>query len=117
LLRGPEEIAEGDTVHLYPQNKQASKNVHRLLAVKVGKDPKAHWPMVVVIWSEHGTDLWELVHRDNIRKHPTSTLSASAEKKHGDTVGDAGGGMAKWSKRGIMSGKPPPEIDGQESLF
>lgn len=117
MLREPGEIAEGDTVHLYPQNKQASTNVHRLLAVKVGKDPKAHWPMVLVIWNERGTDLWELVHRDNIRKHPNSAMSASAEKKQGDTTGDGGGGMSKWSKRGIMTGTPPPEIEGQEALF
>jgi hypothetical protein len=118
LLRDPEEVAEGDTVHLYPQTKQASTNVHRLLQVKIGKPPKAHWPMVLVVWTERGTSLWEMVHRDNIRKHPATAVSASVDKKQGDSANDGGGGgMSKWVKRGIMPGKPKPELDGQEPLF
>jgi hypothetical protein len=120
VLRDPTEIAEGDTVYLYPQTKQASTNCHRQLTVQVGKKPEAHWPMVMCVWREHGTDFWEMVHRDNIRKKPASTTSASAEKRAGDSVGGTageGGGMAKWAKQGVLPGKPQPEIEGQGALF
>ena len=117
MLRDPTEIAEGDTVYLYPQTKHASTNCFRLLTVKVGKKPEAHWPMVLVIWAEDGKDFWELVHRDNIRKRPASTQSVAAEKQGGDTVGDGGGAMSKWSKRGVMTGPKAPEIEGQDTLW
>ena len=117
MLRDPAELAEGDTAYLYPQTRQASTNCHRMLRVKIIKPPKTHWPMVVVSWSQDGTDLWELVHKDNIRKHPASTMSASAEKKDGDTVGDGGGGMAKWKPK-VMPGKKKAEpTEGQETLW
>jgi hypothetical protein len=119
VLKDPEEIQVGRIVHLYPQTKQASQNVHKQLAVSVMKDPRAHWPMVVVGWKEDGVDKWELVHRDNIRLKRASSITTREEKRAGDTTGNSGeGGMAKWArKRAIMPGTPPPPIEGQMELF
>lgn len=116
MLSAPEEIEEGQTVHLYPQNKQASRNVHRMLAVTVLKDPKAHWPMVVVGWTEGGRDYWELVHRDNIRKKATGAVTTKQEKGEGDTVGSAGSRRPN-RVRVMPSAKKYEPTDGQETLF
>jgi hypothetical protein len=116
MLRDPSEVEEGQVVWLYPQTKQASTNCHKQLRVKIAKKPTAHWPMLVVVWTlADGTDSWELVHRDNIRKKPPGGATVSAEKKQGDTVGD-GGSMARWKPK-VMPGRKPVDIEGQETLF
>jgi hypothetical protein len=118
VLRDVTEVSEGDTVYLYPQTKQASRACHDQRTAKVLKDPKVHWPMVVVGWDmPGGPSSWELVHKDNIRKRPASTTSAVQEKRDGDMVGGGSGGMSKWVKKGTMTGKPAPEIEGQGTLF
>lgn len=115
MLRDPTEVAEGDTVHLYPQTKQASSNCHKMLAVKIMKNPKTHWPMVAVCWDvPGGPTCWELVHKDNIRKKPSATVSTSAEKKAGDTVGD-GGSMSKWKPK-VMPGARKYEVDMPDDM-
>lgn len=118
MLRDPTEVAVGDTVYLYPQTKQASTNCHKMLTVKVLKPPKQHWPMVVVGWdTPGGPSLWELVHKDNIRKRPASTVSESQVKKDGDTVGAGGGAMSKWKPK-VMPGKSKVEpMEGQGTLW
>jgi predicted lipoprotein with Yx(FWY)xxD motif len=116
MLRDVDEVSKDDTVHLYPQTRHASRACHAQLAVRVLVEPKKHWPMLVVGWRDpSGTDLWELVHRDNIRKKPASAVSTAQEKRDGDQVG--GGGMGKWTKRGIMPGKKTNEIEGQDTLW
>ena len=111
-------LVVGRICYLYPQTKQASAECHKQLTVTVLKDPSAHWPKVVVGWKEDGVDKWQLVHRDNIRLKRAATTTSRQEKRAGDsTGGGAEGGMEKWVKRGVMPGKPPPEIEGQETLF
>ncbi len=116
MLQTPDEVVEGQTVHLYPQDKQASRNVHRMLAVTILKAPATHWPMVVVGWTEGGRDCWELVHRDNIRKKPTGATTTRQEKGEGDTVVSSGGRKANRVR--VMPGahKYAP-TEGQETLF
>ena len=119
MLQTPEEVQAGQTVWLYPQTKQASANVHRMLAVRILKDPKAHWPMIVVGWSENGADAWELVHRDNIRKRSAAATTTKDETKQGDAVG---GGQTS-SKRGanrvrvMPNAKKYEPTDEQMELF
>lgn len=119
MLKDPEEIQVGRIVHLYPQTKQASRECHKQLAVSVLKDPRAHWPMVVVGWKEGNENKWQLVHRDNIRLKRASSVTSREEKRAGDqTGGPSESGMAKWAKkRAIMPGTPPPAIEGQMELF
>lgn len=81
MLREPTDVEVGQTCYLYPQSKQASANVHKMLTVKVLKDPAQHWPMVVVGWG----DQWELVHRDNIRLRSPAARNKK-EEAEGDTV-------------------------------
>lgn len=102
MISDPDEIGVDGTVWLYPQSKQASQNVHRQLRVKILKDPKAHWPMVVVGWTENGVDKWELVHRDNIRKRAPGAVSTKEEKTQGDSIGD--GRKTKTGRVRIMPG-------------
>lgn len=118
MIRDPEELNIGQTVFLYPQTKTASTSCHRQLSVRVMHDPKKHWPMVVVEWYEDGSQRWELVHRDNIRKKAVAVTS-KAEKAQGDSIGD---GQAR--KRGgtnrvrVMPGAKKYEpTEGQETLF
>lgn len=116
MLRGPEEIEKGQTVYLYPQTKQASHNVHRMLAVIVMKPPSAHWPMVMVRWSEGGKDWWELVHKDNIRRKPQSATTTKAEKAAGDTVSGSDG-RRSTRVRVMPSARKYAPTEGQETLF
>jgi hypothetical protein len=116
MLREPGEVKEGQTVYLYPQTKQASANVHRMLAVTILRKPTDFWPYLVVGWSERGTSFWEKVHRDNIRLRSRAATTTKAEKTAGDSIGDkARGGTARVR---VMPGKKKVEpTDGQEALF
>lgn len=116
MLRDVNEVQVGRIVHLYPQTKTASANVHRMLAVSVLKDPAAHWPMVVVGWKEDGTDFWELVHRDNIRTRSPAARTRSDDKE-GDNIREGGGVSSKWAKVKKLPGKAAPTIEGQDTLF
>lgn len=111
------EVTEGQSVWLYPHTRTASTNVHRQLAVKVLKDPKAHWPMVVVGWREGGRDHWELVHKDDIRKRNPSA-STKAETKQGDTIGDGPiSSLGKHRKLVLPGAKKYEPTEGQGTLF
>lgn len=120
MIDDPNAIQRGRIVFLYPQSKQASRACHRLLTVTVMKDPRAHWPMVMVQWKEDGADRWELVHRDNIRLRKPGGTTTKAESKEGDTTRDSGG-MGKWAAVRKMPGKPKPieitEEQEQGTLF
>lgn len=118
MLFDVNEVAVDQQVWLYPHTRTASANVHRMLAVKVMKDPKAHWPMVLVCWKEGNQDKWELVHKDDIRKR-NPTASTKAEHKQGDTIGD-GPTSSKLgtSRRLVMPGaKKYQPTDDQMELF
>jgi hypothetical protein len=116
LLRDPEEVGVDGMVFLYPQTKTASRNVHRQLAVRVLKDPRAHWPMVVVGWKEEGKDHWELVHKDNIRKRSTAAATTKADKTEGDTVG-AGSQLGTKRLRVMPSAKKYEPSEEQLPLW
>jgi hypothetical protein len=110
-IQEPTDLEIGQVVHLHPNTQQASRNVHRMLAVRVMKDPKRHWPMVMVEWEEDGKSYYELVHRQNLRRRPwTGASAATVEKKRGDTVGDGGGGMSKWKPR-LMPKRQSTELE------
>lgn len=98
-------------VYLYPNTKQSSHLVHRQCQVVVGKDPKAHWPLVLVTWND-GVDRWELVHRDNISKKPIAPPQ-SADKKSGDQIGADDHRPASVR----TMGSPIVNLDGQDVLF
>lgn len=102
-IREPTDLTVGMTVYLYPTLKTSSRNVHRMLAVQVMKDPKRHWPIVVVSWEEDGKLEWELVHKDNIRIRPVSRVAA--DKREGDTTREHGKGPSVSRVR-VMPGKP-----------
>ena len=117
MLRDVNEVTVGRIVHLYPQTKTASTNVHLMLAVTVLKDPAAHWPMVVVGWKKDGVDMWELVHKDNIRTRSPAART-KADDKQGDGTREGGSSVSdKWAKVKKLSGKAAPTIEGQETLF
>lgn len=108
MIDDPDLLQVGRIVHLYPQTKTASRECHLKLTVAVMKDPRAHWPMVVVTWDENGEKKWQLVHRDNIRLRSAAASPTKEEKRGGDMTGSTDG-MAKWIKRrSIMPGKNKP---------
>lgn len=113
MLREPTDVAVGGTCFLFPHTRTASTNVHRMLTVKVLKDPKVHWPMVVVGWTDQGVEMWELVHKDDIRLRSPAARD-KVQEKQGDTVGD--GGEVKTKVR-RMPGRAIGLIEGQETLF
>jgi hypothetical protein len=120
MLRSVDEIELNQVVHLFPHTKVASRACHALTVARVIKDPKAHWPMVVVGWKEATGDRWELVHKDNIRLKPRATQTSKVEKKEGDTV--QGGGTASiWARVRKMPGKVVEvnlaETEEQGTLF
>lgn len=118
MLRDPEEVGVDGRVWLYPQTRTASQNVHRQLAVKIMKDPRAHWPMVVVGWTESGVDRWELVHKDNIRKKAPGVISAKEEKTQGDSIGGTASSRTKVARVRVMpSAKKYEPTEGQGTLF
>lgn len=117
MLRDPEEVGVDGMVFLYPQTKTSSQNVHRMLTVRVMKDPKAHWPMVMVCWKENGEDRWELVHKDNIRKKSAAATTTRADKTQGDTAGD-GATSSKTKRVRVLPGANKYEpTEGQGTLF
>lgn len=87
MLYDVDEVQVGQTVWLFPHTRTASQNVHRMLQVRVMKEPKAHWPRVMVEWKEGNEDRWELVHKDDIRKRNPASAT-KADTKQGDTIGD-----------------------------
>jgi predicted lipoprotein with Yx(FWY)xxD motif len=107
MLREPSEIEKGMTVYLYPQTKTASRACHEQRVVKVMKDPAAHWPMVVVTWTDANGDQWELVHRDNIRKKPPSTSKSKEDKNEGDNIRE-NAGRGKGARVRKMPGRAKP---------
>ena len=118
MLYNVDEITNGQQVWLYPHTRTASRNVHRCLAVRVLKDPKAHWPMVLVGWREAEEDRWELVHKDDIRKRNPSA-STKAEREQGDTAQDGLAASALGSNRRLaLPGKAKVvPTEGQGTLF
>lgn len=114
MIYTPEELEVGRLVYLFPHTKQASQTVHRQLAVSVMKDPKAHWPRVMVCWKEDGQDRWELVHRDNIKLRRSS--SAKVEKRDGDTTQDQTTTSSRWQRR-LAVARPISNIPDQMELF
>jgi hypothetical protein len=115
VLDDPDLIQQGRIVFLYPQSKTASANVHRQLSVTVMKDPKAHWPMVVVGWKEDGVDRWELVHRDNIRLKRPGVTTTKADKHEGDNVRE-GAGMGRWAKVRKMPTQAKAKVDMPDDM-
>ncbi len=116
IPKEPTELEVGQRVYLYPNTKQASFNVHRQLAAVVEKDPKAHWPRVLVAWKEGDEDRWELVHRDNISVKPIAPPK-SKDKEHGDAVGSSDGGPAKVRVLGSPIKQIDPDLGEQGVLF
>lgn len=122
MIYDPDELEVGMTVYLFPHTRQASMNVHRGLTVSVMKDPKAHWPKVMVTWKEGNEDKWELVHRDNIKKRAPSARNKQDEKE-GDTARGGTTGMgSKWTKVPVMPKQPKANIvlapdEAQGTLF
>lgn len=121
MLLAPEDLPVGRTVYLFPQTKQASRNVHLMRTVSIMKDASAHWPRLVVGWKEGSEDRWELVHKDNIRLRPPAARN-KADEKEGDTIqGDTGRTSGKWARVRRMPGKPKPvdtdETWVEETLF
>jgi hypothetical protein len=98
MLRQPSDIEVDRVVYLYPRTRQASRNVHRQLAVSVAEDPARSWPMISVVWSENDERRTELVHRDNIRLRPPSA-------------------PAREPRVRTLPGRSAPAIDGQEGLW
>lgn len=111
----PSELEIGQTVYLYPNTRQASRNVHRFLEARVGSDAKIRWPMVEVVWREEGADTEsrEVVHKDNLRSRPHTRKSGSADRKEGDSVG---GGADLEAKVRKLSGSAKP-IDLCDGLY
>lgn len=103
MLRSVDEVQVGQMVRLHPHTKTASRACHEQQAVKIMKDPKAHWPMVMVTWEQDGADRWELVHSDNI-KPKLGALTTKVEKKEGDTNQDSKT-SSKWARVRKMPGK------------
>lgn len=109
------DIEKGQLVFLYPHTKTASRNVHRLLMVRVVDEPAAHWPLVGVGWVEKGKtandEVRELVHKDNIRLRPAGSATNKAEKAQGDSTG----GLVVPNRVRVMPGRID-EIDPQDGI-
>jgi hypothetical protein len=119
MLYNVDEIAEGQTVWLYPHTRTAGPNVHRMLQVKVLKDPKLHWPWVIVTWDElGGGDKWEKVHKDDIRRRNPGKATKD-ETKQGDGVGSGStSSRLGTNRRLVLPGARKYEpTEGQETLF
>jgi hypothetical protein len=116
MLYHVDEVVVGQQVVLFPHTKTASNNVHRQRVVTIMKDPKAHWPKVMVCWKEDGEDRWELVHKDNIKKRVSPTHSTGADRHQGDSVGDGGAVPSKWQRK-LAIGTPVQNHEDQMGLF
>lgn len=110
MLNSPDDVEKGRIVHLYPHTKQASRNCHRLLTVSVMKNPAQHWPYLIVCWKEDGQDLWEKVHKDNIRVK-SAAASTKADVRQGDSVGEGQRRGAKPGRVRVMPKQPKAVID------
>lgn len=112
MLYDAHEVAVGETVFLFPHTKTASRICHEQKAVKVAKAPSAHWPMVLVTWTEGDHDRWQMVHKDDIKKRPPN--KTAADKKLGDSLTDRNRAVARVR---VMPGKKIEVMDDQMELF
>lgn len=112
MLYDAHEVEEGQVVFLFPHTRGASPACHEKRRVTIAQPPARFWPYLVVTWTEGGVDKWERVHRDNIKKKPTTP---KVDKQEGD---GAGGGRSdgKWQRKTVMPGKIA-HIEDQMELF
>lgn len=88
-----DELEQGQTVHLYPHTKTASRACHEQRTVKLMHDKegnKKHWPFLVVEWKEGGVDCWARVHKDDVKLKASATTTTKEEKRQGDQTGTRG---------------------------
>ncbi len=113
MLNDPSEVEVGTVVYLTPRTKLAGREEQARLTVRIMKDPKRHWPMLAVEWTDPtGQMQWRLVHRDNINRRE----SAAVSKKDGDGSNQT----APPNRVRVMPGKYEPidPKDGvEETLF
>jgi hypothetical protein len=115
------ELIQGQIVYLYPHTKTASRACHEMRMVRVMHDRqliRKHWPLLVVEWKQDGKDVWERVHRDNVRLRPVAKSNKS-DKGAGDGPSAV---ASKWAaKVRVMPGKIKPidlaEGEEQGTLF
>src|SRR5215216_1918605 len=87
------DLYKGQIVYLTPHTKTASRACHEKRTVRIMHDKdliRKHWPVIVVEWQQDGQDVWERVHRDNIKLRP-GTSSTKVEKREGDGQGSSSG--------------------------
>jgi hypothetical protein len=114
-----DELYKGQIVHLDPHTKTASRACHEKRVVRIMHDQETirkHWPMVVVEWKVQGIDVWERVHRDNIKLRPKTTTT-KVEKREGDGTQSDGRTASKWARVRKAPGRPTAVIEDQMELF
>lgn len=111
MLRDVDAAEVGQTVHLYPNSKQAGVECYQRPAVVIIAKLTAYWPRVYVQWADPnrpGQVLKRLVHRDNIRLHPSSkneTAGGDSTTDHAEPV---------FASPRVVGAKPKPIELGSE---